>query len=133
MNTLYRSDKGNPVVRIVDFESSYERARHAAGAFYNPPTTPRYSAPEVCHQAPDARADVYSLGAVLYTMLAGYHWTLGAEAGSSVEADGTLDRDLKAVLLKAVAVDPDSRYPLVSEMDKALGRYLETIWPGRSW
>src|SRR5688572_17904743 len=45
MNILHRAERNHPVVRIVDFESSYARARHAAGVFYSPPTTPRFSAP----------------------------------------------------------------------------------------
>ena len=44
MNILHRVEKGGPVIRIVDFESSYELARHATGVFYSPPTTPGYSA-----------------------------------------------------------------------------------------
>ena len=79
MNILHRVEKGGPVIRIVDFESSYELTRHAKGVFYNPPTTPGYSAPEVPRQPPDGRSDVFSLGAVLYTMLAGYSRTWGAE------------------------------------------------------
>ena len=47
MNILHRMEKGKPAIRIVDFESSYEVARHSTGEFYNPPTTPRYTAPEV--------------------------------------------------------------------------------------
>ncbi|MGC4085553.1 MAG: lipopolysaccharide kinase InaA family protein [Vicinamibacterales bacterium] len=75
MNILYRSEKGMPIIRIVDFESSYEPARHANGRFYDPPTTPHFSAPEVSKQPPDARADIYSLGAVLYMTITGYGWT----------------------------------------------------------
>src|SRR5215831_9334583 len=52
MNILCRWESGNPVIRIVDFESSYEAARHSKGVFYNPPTTSAYSAPEVSHHAP---------------------------------------------------------------------------------
>ena len=43
---LARWQGGTPVVRIVDFESSYEVSRHSTGAFYDPPTTPGFSAPE---------------------------------------------------------------------------------------
>ena len=31
MNILHGTEKGRPVIRIVDFESSYERARHSTG------------------------------------------------------------------------------------------------------
>ena len=65
MNVLLRLGHDRPVVRIIDFESSYEWERHSAGHFYDPPTTPGYSAPEIARQPPDPRSDVFSLGAVL--------------------------------------------------------------------
>jgi serine/threonine protein kinase len=133
MNILYRSEKDRPVIRIVDFESSYELARHSTGIFYNPPTTPGYSAPEVSRQPPDARSDVFSLGAVLYTMLAGYGWTWGAEPGASIEADREIDPELKSILLTAVERDPDRRHPSIEALHDVLAAYLERIWPGRSW
>jgi serine/threonine protein kinase len=132
MNILQRVEKNRPVVRIVDFESSYEPARHAKGVFYNPPTTPHYSAPEVSHRPPDARADLFSLGAVLHTLLAGYG-PLGASAAECVERDDDLDPDLKQILLTAMADNPDRRYPSAREFHDALAGYLEGIWPGRSW
>ncbi len=133
MNILYRAEQRKPVIRIVDFESSYEVARHVNGVVYTPPTTPGFSAPEVHDQPPDGRADVFSLGAVIYTMIAGYGWTWGAELSPSIEADAEIDADLKAVLLTAVQRDPDRRYPSIQEMSAALAAYLESIWPGRSW
>lgn len=133
MNILYRTEQGKPVIRIVDFESSYEHARHSAGDFYNPPTTAGYCAPEVAHQAPDARADLFSLGAVLYTALAGYRWTWDSAVSASVRADGEIDPDLKEILAKAVETDPNQRYRSVQEFRAALSAYLEGIWPGRSW
>lgn len=133
MNILHRADRGRPVIRIVDLESSYEQARHRTGVFYNPPTTPGYSAPEVPGQAPDARADLFSLGAVLYTMLAGYGWTWGADPATSIAADRSLDAELKSILLTAVDPDPVKRHPSVETLRSALAAYLERIWPGRSW
>lgn len=133
MNILHRTEKGRPVIRIVDFESSYERARHSTGVFYNPSTTPRFSAPEVSHQPPDARSDLFSLGAVLYTMLAGYQWTWNAEARASIEADRDIDPELKEILLPAVHPNPDSRYQSLQDFRDHLAGYLERIWPGRSW
>lgn len=133
MNILYRVERGRPVIRIVDFESSYEPARHGAGVFYNPPTTPRFSAPEVAHRAPDARADLFSMGAVLYTMIAGYGWTWEGEAGACVEHDRGLDPELQGVLRRAVDADPDRRCASVTEFHDEVASYLERIWPGRSW
>jgi serine/threonine protein kinase len=121
------------VIRIVDFESSYEVARHAAGVFYNPPTTTGYAAPEVSRRAPDARSDVFSLGAVLYTMLAGHHWTLASDVDRSVRDDPEVAPELKTILLTAVQADPDRRFSSVGEFRAALAAYLEGIWPGRTW
>jgi serine/threonine protein kinase len=132
MNVLYRSDKGVPVIRIVDFESAYEVARHGNGVFYNPPTTSGFTAPEVSGQAPDRRADVFSLGAVLYTMIAGYQWTWGEEVSASIVADEGMDSHLRSILLAAVDRTPALRHSSVEEMCDALAAYLESIWPGRS-
>jgi hypothetical protein len=134
MNILYSVKQGRPVIRIVDFESAYEVARHSRDVAYNPPTTPGFCAPEVVHgRAPDGRADVFSLGAVLYTLIAGYEWTWDTELFPRIEADGDIDVDLKAVLLGAVELDADKRYQSIQEMYAALAVYLESIWPGRSW
>jgi serine/threonine protein kinase len=131
MNVLLRLGLGTPVIRIIDFESSYEWARHSAGAFYNPPNTPGYSAPEISHQAPAATSDVFSLGAVLYTMLAGYAWTWEADVWQCVQADRDLDADLKRILLHAVDPHPDTRCPSMKDFHTGLADHLEKIWPGR--
>jgi serine/threonine protein kinase len=130
MNILHRTEKGQPVIRIVDFESSYERARHGAGSFYSPPTTPGYSAPEVARQPPDARSDLFSLGAVLYTLIAGYQWS-GQSLAARIGDDPDLDAELKASLLTASDPDPKNRYASADEFRAALAAYLEGIWPGR--
>ena len=133
MNILYRVEQGRPVIRVVDFESSYEVARHARGVGYNPPTTPGFCAPEVAHaRTLDGRVDVFSLGAVLYTLIAGYGWTW-EELRASIEADVEIDADLKTILLTAVERDAGRRYRSIHDMHAALAGYLETIWPGRSW
>ena len=133
LNILYRSTAGTPVIRIVDFESSYEVARHGKGVFYNPPTTSGYTAPELPGRTPDARSDVFSLGAVLYTLLAGHHWTLASDVGRSVGADHEIAPQLKTILLTAVAVDPHKRYPSVVALSAALSSYLDGLSTGPSW
>jgi serine/threonine protein kinase len=133
MNILQRVEKGGPVIRLVDFESSYEMARHATGVFYNPPTTPGYTAPEVPRHPPDGRSDLFSLGAVLYTMLAGYARTWGTDMATSIQGDPDLDSDLKEILGKALDPDPALRFVSIEEFRAVLAAYLEGIWPGRTW
>ncbi len=134
MNILHRVDRGHPVVRIVDFESSFDPARHGTGESYDPPTTSGFSAPEVSQQQPpDARADVFSLGAVLYTMLAGYDWTWRGDAASNVAGDDALDEGMRALLTTAVAPDPAARHASMDALNDALCAQLERIWPGRDW
>jgi serine/threonine protein kinase len=120
------------VIRIVDFESSYEVARHSRGVSYNPPTTTGYSAPELSRQAPDARSDLFSVGAVLYTMLAGFEWTWAMDVGRCVDADSGLAPELREILFTAVDADPDRRYQSSGELRVTLAAYLERIWTGRS-
>ena len=132
MNVLYRLDRGIPVIRIVDFESAYETARHGNGVSYSPPTTSGFSAPEVSDHAPDGRADVFSLGAVLYTMIAGYQWTWGEEVSSSIAADREMDRDLQNILLTAVDRTPARRHQSIEIMCAAIDAHLESIWSARS-
>ena len=131
MNVLLRLEHGRPIVRIIDFESSYEWSAHSTGTFYNPPNTPGYSAPEISQQAPDARSDIFSLGAVLYTMLAGYQWTWATDVWKCVNSDQELDPDLKAILLKTVDLDPGNRYPTTDDFRSDIAAHLEKIWPGR--
>jgi len=133
MNILSRWESGKPVIRIVDFESSYEVARHSRGVFHNPPTTSGYTAPELACQAPDARSDLFSLGAVLYTMLAGYEWTWTTDIGRCVDEDPEVAPELKEILLTAVDADPDRRFQSVDGLRVALAAHLERIWPGRTW
>ena len=133
MNILYRAEQGRPVIRIVDFESSYDVGRHSAGVVYNPPTTPGFCAPEVPDGAPDGRADVFSLGAVLYTLIAGYGWTWDRELSARIQSDTEIDGDLRTILVTAVDRNADRRYQSIEEMSAALAAYLQAIWPGRSW
>jgi hypothetical protein len=133
MNILYRVEQTRPVIRIVDFESAYETERHSNGVPYNPATTPGFCAPEVvCGRTPDGRADAFSLGAVLYTLIAGYGWTWDTDPLSRIEADTEIDADLKTILLTAVDTDAGRRYPSIEKVSAALSAYLESIWPGGS-
>jgi serine/threonine protein kinase len=127
MNILLRLERGRPIIRIIDFESSYDRERHSKGPFYNPPNTPGYSAPEIASQPPDARSDVFSLGAVLYTMLAGYTWTWDDDVWKRVQVDQHLDPELKRIVRKAVDPSPDNRHGSMDAFRADLAARLDKV------
>ena len=99
--------------------------------------TAAYLSPEQAQGNPvDARSDVYSLGCVLYEMLAGKapfsgdtplaiaykHVREDADPPSTVNPD--VPRELDAITLKALAKNPDNRYASAHEMREDLGRFL---------
>ncbi|KAK6473639.1 ribosomal protein S6 kinase alpha-6 isoform X1 [Huso huso] len=72
-NILYMEDSGNPdSIRICDFGFA-KQLRGENGLLLTPCYTANFVAPEVLmRQGYDAACDIWSLGVLLYTMLAGY-------------------------------------------------------------
>ncbi|XP_045070117.1 ribosomal protein S6 kinase alpha-6 [Coregonus clupeaformis] len=72
-NILYMDESGNPdSIRICDFGFS-KQLRGGNGLLLTPCYTANFVAPEVLmRQGYDAACDIWSLGVLLYTMLAGY-------------------------------------------------------------
>ena len=124
-------------VKVMDF--GIARALADAG---NPVTqtaavigTAQYLSPEQARgNKVDARSDVYSLGCVLYEVLTGEPPFVGdspvAVAYQHVREDpvppstrnGDISPDLDAVVLKALAKNPDNRYQTAAEMRADLVR-----------
>jgi serine/threonine protein kinase len=99
--------------------------------------TPAYMPPEQARGKPvDARADVYSLGAILYHMLAGSSPYQGKNSRSVLlqVAEGKLipleekqagtPKDLLAIVKKAMAVDVNLRYPTADSFAKDVKKFL---------
>ena len=101
--------------------------------------TPAYMSPEqACgdleHLGP--RSDVYSLGATLYCLLTGKPPQDGDDLGEMLrkvqrgefprprQLDPAIDRALEAVSLKAMALNPDRRYPTARALAEDIDRWM---------
>ena len=97
--------------------------------------TAQYLSPEQARGAPvDPRSDLYSLGIVLYEMLTGQvpftgdapveiamkHLSAIPEPPSKLSPE--VPHDLDAIVMRALAKDPDQRYESAEEMDADLAR-----------
>ncbi|GEM_PF-381274 len=89
--------------------------------------TPGYSPPEQYLQTgTDARSDIYSLGATLYTLLSGQvppesvALSLGESLPSIRDINAKVNPVLEAVVKKAMAPQKNARYATASEMRSAL-------------
>ena len=101
--------------------------------------TPQYISPEQALSKPnlDARSDIYSFGVMLYELTVG-KVPFNAESPFSIihdhiytplpmprQANPQLSKPLEQVLLKALAKNPDDRYPDVGSLVKAFHTALQ--------
>src|SRR6266699_2678278 len=123
---------------VADF--GIARAISAAGSLTltqagQPVGSPGYMSPEQAMALGDldARTDLYSLGCVLFEMLAGEppaasmterrvnNWTLVDASVAMKRADAGVARGVKHAISRALAPLPDDRFPTVTEFATALG------------
>jgi serine/threonine protein kinase len=100
--------------------------------------TPQYMAPErISARGSEARSDLYSVGMMLYEMVTGspaisgdnVYQVLHQSAHGKTDAPSSrnirVDEQLEAIILKAIAKNPDERYPDATGMRQALQQYLD--------
>ena len=106
--------------------------------------TPLYMAPEQIRSGlHDAKGDQYSLGCILYFMLTGQPVFAGKRADDIMSAHVkqkvvpprqrvpglVISGELEAVVLRALAKDPDERFPSMRALESALEQCIEQIAP----
>jgi serine/threonine-protein kinase len=131
------NDEG--VVKVVDFgvaaaqhqgDTQLTKTGYVIGS-------PKYMAPEqILGKKVDERADIYSLGVILYEMLTGtppYHrgdhmsvmyQHVQGRARPPLELNPALPQALSDVVMKAMAVDKEKRYGSMDELRVALEPFL---------
>lgn len=116
----------------VPFRDSADRVIEFVG-------TPQYAAPEQIpssgiDSAIDARTDIYAFGVMLYELITGinpfagdsYDETLSNQIYRELPNNEILPSELFAIIKRATAKNPDSRYGSVAEMDADIDRFLKT-------
>ncbi|MHC4508192.1 MAG: WD40 domain-containing protein [Planctomycetota bacterium] len=103
--------------------------------------TPAYMSPEQAaglHNQTDTRTDVFSLGVILYELLTGQsphdqsgsmfdllHEIAEGKIRRPREINKSIDSELEAILLKALARAPDDRYASAGALAKDITSYLD--------
>jgi serine/threonine-protein kinase len=138
-NVIMQGDRG-PIIVDLGIAKGLESSAYLTntGAIVG---TPMYMAPEQIQGLhPDARADLFSLGMVMYYCLAGKNpWEhidnmaeiMYAIVHSRVDVSGlTISLEFKQVLARALARQPDDRFQAAEEVQQALEAIPE--WPQES-
>ncbi|MEP7149825.1 MAG: SUMF1/EgtB/PvdO family nonheme iron enzyme [Acidobacteriota bacterium] len=146
LNIMICSDKPNlsQAVKILDFGLAKIKSGELLGSFVQAQTTglmgsPYYMAPEQwADDEPDSRSDIYSLGVMLYQMLAGDVPFKGSSipaimkkhvsdpAPRFIEIGVTIAPEIEAAVLHTLQKDKEER---TSSVEVLVGELKEAIYP----
>lgn len=145
---ITKGKRGEPLLKILDFgiaklkvTGQLDRGLTRPGVVMG---TPEYMAPEQAFSADtvDARADIFSLGVIIFEMLAGRRPVGGDEPQQIATAYMTgqisklnelaphLDPALVAAVHKAIAPQPPNRFASVAEFRSALEPFANALKAG---
>ena len=133
-------DRQNGRAHVIDFGLAFYRK--SALATHGLVGTPNYMSPEQvrCDTASvDARSDIFSMGVILYEMLAQSLPFRGATMAELFDqilhreprpigslVDG-LDDEVAAICTRALAKSPEDRFATAAELSQALSQYLSRV------
>ncbi len=136
---LTRRVNGDPLVKVLDFgiSKALDGTHTALTLSENLLGSPRYMSPEQMRSSKsvDTRADIWSLGVILYELLTGRYpfdseTVLGLVFQVNMQAPVAprqrrpdLPADLEAVILRCLSKAVDDRYPDVAALAEALEPY----------
>jgi serine/threonine protein kinase len=128
-------------VKIMDFGIAHWRAgsRSSAGTVF---ASPKYMAPErIAGQRVDGRADIFSLGAVLYELLTGFPPFFGGDLEALLDQvinetpapprsrNKTIPFAFDYIVATSMAKRPDDRYPDARTMASAVRNFRDPRLP----
>jgi tetratricopeptide (TPR) repeat protein len=149
-NILVTLVEGVPIPKVIDFGIAKATAGPSEATLQGPAGTPAYMSPEQINDSKDidTRSDIYSLGAVMYELLAGRppfelsdRTTTGTNdmrqrllnevppPPSRVVRTGASSRvewneDLDLIVMKAIDKDRERRYETMRGLSQDIARYL---------
>ncbi|MBN2529834.1 MAG: protein kinase [Deltaproteobacteria bacterium] len=127
----------NGWVKLIDFGVAFAENRLSHTSPGNLKGKIGYISPEQIKGEPlDCRADIFSLGVILYLFATGKHpfpgkseaerlkKTLTCDMTRPSKLSPTVDGHFECIILKAMAVSPKERYQQASELETALREYI---------